>query len=62
MEQKEKIYINAEDMANLLGISKSMAYKIIKSLNAELTKMGYLVVNGKLPRRYFEKRWYGYDN
>ena len=27
----------------------------------ELEKEGFLVIAGKVPRRYFEKRWYGFS-
>ena len=29
--------------------------------NQELEKEGFLVIAGKVPRRYFEKRWYGFS-
>lgn len=31
-------------------------------MNEELKAQGYIVVSGKVPIRYFEKRWYGYGN
>ena len=35
------------------------AYKLIRQLNEELKKAGYLVVAGKVPVVYFKKRFYG---
>ena len=29
-------------------------------MNKELEESGYMIVAGKLPRKYFEKRWFGY--
>lgn len=55
-----KIYITASELADMLGISVGHAYKIIRRLNEELKKDGFLVIAGKIPRRYFEKRWYGF--
>ena len=55
-----KIYITAAELSELLGISLGHAYKIIRSMNQDLQKSGYLVIPGKVPRRYFEKHWYGY--
>ena len=55
-----KIYITAAELSELLGISLGHAYKIIRSMNQDLQKSGYLVIPGKVPRRYFEKYWYGY--
>jgi hypothetical protein len=41
----------------MLDVSVGHAYK----LNQELEKEGFLVIAGKVPRRYFEKRWYGFS-
>lgn len=57
---ENKIYITASELADMLGISVGHAYKIIRRLNEELKKDGFLVIAGKIPRRYFEKRWYGF--
>lgn len=55
-----KIFITAPEMATLLGISVGHAYKMIREMNKELEKSGYLVIAGKIPKGYFEKRWFGY--
>lgn len=60
MTNENKLYITAAEMAEMLGISNGHAYKIIRELNAELKASGYIVIAGKVPRGYFEKRWYGY--
>ena len=44
----------------MLGVSVGHAYKIIRKLNQELAEQGFLVIAGKVPRRYLEKRWNGY--
>ena len=56
---KEKMYLRAEDVADYMEISVPMAYKIIRKLNDELTAQGYLVVSGRVSRRYFEQKIYG---
>lgn len=56
---KEKMYLRAEDVANYMEISIPMAYKIIRRLNDELIAQGYLVVSGRVSRRYFEQKVYG---
>mgnify|MGYP003303046021 CR=1 FL=1 len=58
----EKLMMTASDVADVLGVSVGPAYKIIKKLNVELERNGYLVIAGKVPRGYFEKRWYGFTN
>lgn len=60
MESVKKMYMTAEEVANALGVSKGYAYKIIKSLNAELTEKGYKVVSGRIPTQFFEEKFYGF--
>lgn len=60
MTEENKIYITASELAEMLGVSVGHAYKIIRKLNQELAEQGFLVIAGKVPRRYLEKRWYGY--
>lgn len=60
MMTQEKAYITASELAENLGVSVGQAYKIIRQLNSELAKEGYITVAGKCPRRYVEKKWYGY--
>lgn len=54
--------MNANDVANELGVSKGHAYKLIRQLNGELETSGYLTVSGKIPRAFWEKKFYGYQN
>lgn len=51
-------FMNVHDVISALGVSRSSAYKIIRTLNLELQEKGYLVVSGKVPRRYFLARYY----
>lgn len=52
--------MNVTDAMDELNISRSKAYKIFKELNQELSKMGYKVIPGKVPRPFFEDKFYGY--
>ena len=52
----DKRYLTVKDIQDALGISKSKAYEIIRELNEELKKKGYLVVRGKTSRAYFEHK------
>lgn len=54
-----KMYYSSEEVAEMLGVSKSHAYRIIQSLNDELKKNHYLVIAGKVPKKYFSERYYG---
>ena len=49
----------AEDISRELGISKGYAYKIIKELNKELKEAGFIVISGRVPRAFWETRFYG---
>lgn len=56
---KNKIFFDADEIAELLGVSKAKAYGIIKKLNNELETKGFIVIGGKVPKAYFNERWYG---
>ena len=45
-QMEECMFIKADEIRQLLGISRSKAYQIIRELNAELKSQGYMVVNG----------------
>ncbi len=53
------LFINADDVAKELGISKSQAYKVIRDMNTELTKKGYMTIAGRVSKYYFQERFYG---
>lgn len=53
--------MTANDVADELGISKGHAYKMIRQLNEELEKSGFIVVAGKVPRAFWEKKFFGYQ-
>ena len=36
-----KMYVTADEVAELLGVSHGYAYKVIRKLNEELKKKGY---------------------
>lgn len=48
-------FLNAKQVAELMDISLSSAYQIIKQLNKELVEQGYRVKNGKINAFYFRK-------
>lgn len=41
---------------DILRVSKSMAYTIIRNLNFELKEKGYLTVAGRVPVSYFKEK------
>ena len=56
---ESKRFLTASDVAQYMGISVPMAYKIIRRLNDELVEMGYIIVAGRISRSYFEQKVYG---
>ncbi len=60
-EKSERQMMDAQDVSEALSVSKSTAYAVIRRLNEELEKDGYITVRGKVSRAYFEKRTYGVD-
>lgn len=52
-------FITSKEVAEELGVSKSFAYKVVRQLNDELKKKGYMVVAGKVSRMYYEEKFYG---
>ena len=56
----EKLYLNADEVAETMCISVAFAYKIMRELNAELKQKGYIVVSGRVNKQYFlERTCYG---
>lgn len=56
------LFMKVEDVTKELGISKSCAYKIMRSLNAELAEKGYITISGRVNRKYLEEKIYGNEN
>lgn len=54
---KTDVFISAEEIKEIVGISKSKAYSLIQELNAELKEKGYLTVTGRVSRKHFEEPW-----
>ena len=56
MENVKKMYVTAEEAAEMLGISTGYAYKIIfRGLNEELKEKGLGIPSGKVPTKYFKE-------
>ena len=57
---ENKIYLTAKELAGMLGVSESQAYKMIRKINLELEKKGFITVKGKVSKYYIEQHWYGF--
>lgn len=47
---EQGVFITAQEVAELLGISKSKAYTIVRELNEELSAKGFITVAGRVSR------------
>ena len=47
-----KLFISAKEVARELEVSDSFAYRLVRKLNDELEKQGFVVVKGKISRKY----------
>lgn len=56
---RKNLYLTAPEVAEMLGVSRGHAYKIVKQLNEELAGRGYIVIAGKVPKKYFAEHFYG---
>ena len=51
-------FITAEEVQQVLGVSRSKSYQIIRDLNKELKSMGYHTIAGKCPIQFFKQKFY----
>lgn len=52
----DSIFMRVDEVAEVLDVSESYAYKIMKQLNKELAEKGKIVVSGRVNRKYFCQR------
>lgn len=56
---KDCLYYTANEVMEMLGILRGHAYKIVKQLNQELANKGFIVIAGRVPKKYFAEHYYG---
>ena len=56
---EKELFVRAEEVARALGVSKPYAYKLVREMNEELKKKGFLTIPGRGGGRYFEEKFYG---
>ena len=52
------LFIKADEVAEELGVSKPYAYKLVKKLNNELEKKGFITISGRVSREYYKEKLY----
>lgn len=53
---ENRTFMTVDEVATELCVSKSYAYKLVKQLNDEMKKLGYLTVAGRVNTNYFRKK------
>lgn len=57
MEQVQRSFLTAAEVANVLQCSIARAYRTCRELNQELEGKGIKTMRGRTSRRYFQKRY-----
>jgi hypothetical protein len=52
-------FIKVDKVATVLGVSKSYAYKVVRVMNNELKRRGFITIAGRVSKQYFEEKLYG---
>lgn len=52
---RDCLYYTAQEVQEMLGVSRAKAYKIVKELNEELMSKGYIVIAGKIPKQFLDR-------
>ncbi|WP_101772364.1 transcriptional regulator [Peptostreptococcus faecalis] len=49
-------YLNVHEIMEITGRKEAWCYQLIKKMNEELKKKGFITTRGKVPRKYFNER------
>ena len=53
------MFMRVDEVAEELGVSVPYAYKLIRSMIAELKKTGCISISGRIDRKFFHEKFYG---
>ena len=53
---EEKTFLTVDEVAEILTVSKSKAYEIVRQLNKELKAKGFITVAARVSKTYFNER------
>jgi len=57
----ETMFITVSEIAKELGVSKPFAYKLVKQMNEDLAKKGFITIAGRVSRQYYREKIYGME-
>lgn len=52
----QDMFLDVNDVCTILKRKPTYCYKVIRELNEELREQGKYIVDGRIPKRYFEER------
>lgn len=56
---QSSLFYTAKEVQEILGVSRGKAYQVVRKLNEELQHSGFIVVAGKVPKKFFDDHFYG---
>ena len=56
---RASMFMDVNEVVEILGVKKPTAYKIIRQLNDELNGKDFVTIAGRVSRQYFMERFYG---
>ena len=59
MQTTQSRYYRVDAVMAMMQVKETKAYAIIRELNNELKEKGKIVINGRVPKKYFDERIYG---
>lgn len=59
---RKAMFYKWNDVAEIMGVSRPTAYRIISKMNDELSSKGYYTQRGRISKKYFEEKTYGYSD
>lgn len=54
------MFVRANEVAADLEVSVPQAYRLIRQMNQELEEQGYMTISGRVSRKYYVERFYGF--
>lgn len=56
MNMEEKTFLTVDEVVDILSVSKSKAYEIVRHLNKEMKAKGFITVAARVSKTYFNER------
>ena len=56
------MFLRVADVEEILGVSESYAYKLIRKLNKEIKAMGFETIQGRIDTKFFYEHFYQTQN